>query len=84
MSKRGSQTAAQPTLQQRAIARGFDLFEAALRDPSILDDIPDGVTLVLLPIGDPEGTANGVQLGLEALDRGEDVFFKHIRDQKRT
>lgn len=81
MSKRGSSTATELTLQQRAIARGFDLFESALRDPSVLDEIPDGVTLVLLPLDDPEGTAHSVQLGLEALDRGEDVLFKHVRDK---
>lgn len=81
MSKRGSLTTTKPTLQQRAVARGFDLFEAALRDPSVLDDIPDGVTLVLLPMDDSDDIVHGIQLGLEALDRGEDIFFKHVRDR---
>ncbi len=61
------------------MALGFDLLEAALRDPSLLDGIPDGVTLVLLPVDDPEAATRSVQLGLDAIDRGEDVLFKHVR-----
>lgn len=35
-------------LTQRAIGTTFDFLRAVGADPGILDDIPDGVTLILL------------------------------------
>ena len=68
-----------PDLTKRNIDLGFDLLDAILDDSSILDQIPHGITLILLPSGDPELFASNVELGLNAIHRGRDVLFRHVR-----
>jgi hypothetical protein len=57
----------------------FDLTRAVLVDPTLLDEIPDGVTLVLLPDDDPDVAAEQIEAGLFAVREGRDVLFRHIR-----
>ncbi len=56
----------------------FDLFEAAFNDPMLLVDVPQGATLVLMPDDDPELFAANIEIGLAALRRGENVYFRHV------
>ena len=66
-------------LVERAIDLSFDFGTLILNDPSILDDIPNGVTLVLIPNDDPELAATKIALGIESIHRGEDVYVRHFR-----
>ena len=68
---------------RRAIALTFDFNRAILADPSILDDIPDGATIVLIPSEDPELAEAEVEQGLAALRQGRDVYFRHVRPGDR-
>lgn len=51
---------------------------AILDDPTILEDVPNGVLLVLMPDDDPEYTAISVERGMKAVARGEDVYFRRF------
>ena len=68
-------------LTHRAIATTFALARDILADPSLLNDIPEGATLVLVPTVDPELAAAEVEQGLAALRRGEDACFRHVRSR---
>jgi hypothetical protein len=48
-------------------------------DPTILDDIPNGSTVVLIPDDDPELAELNLQSGLDSARRGADVYIRHIR-----
>lgn len=65
-------------LTQRAIGTTFDFARAIVSDPAFLDDIPDGVTLVLIPDDDAELAAAEIEQGIAAVRRGEDVYFRHL------
>ncbi len=65
----------------RNIKLSFDFARQILADPAILDDIPDGVTLVLLLKDDPAFNEINIDLGLKALRRGEDAYFRYMRDR---
>jgi Family of unknown function (DUF5647) len=52
---------------------------AILADPTLLDEIPEGCDLELLPDDDPELSALNIELGLAALRRGFNVYFRHVR-----
>ena len=66
-------------ITERAIDLVFDFGDAILADPGILEGIRDGVTLVLVPDDDPELAASKIAGGLRAVQRGEDVYFRHVR-----
>ena len=71
-----------PEEQARA-RRSLDLTrrftQAAMADPSILDGVPNGVTLVLLPAEEPERWDEEIELGLMAVRQGRDILIKHVR-----
>jgi len=64
---------------ERALDLSFEFAEEILADPSILDEIPNGITLVLIPDDDPELATAKIAGGLTAVRRGEDVLFRHVR-----
>lgn len=66
-------------LMERSIDLSFDFATSILDDPSILDDIPNGVTLVFIPDEDSELAAMKIARGIEAIHRGEDVSFRHVQ-----
>ncbi len=63
--------------KQLELLRRFTL--AVFADPSLADAIPNDVTLVLLPDDDPDFVETEMTLGLAALRRGQDVYFRHVR-----
>jgi hypothetical protein len=63
---------------RKTVAQTFDLISAALDDVSVLDDIPDGATLVLLPPDDPDFSEEAIALGIADVRRGRNVYFKHV------
>jgi hypothetical protein len=53
---------------RRNLKHAFELFDTLLDDPRELEAIPDGITVVAMPSGDPElCTANEVMLRTERL-----------------
>jgi len=64
---------------ERNIDLAFACARAILADASLLDGIPNGVTLVLLPEEDRDLTEQNLQGGLRAIRAGKDVLFRHVR-----
>lgn len=67
---------------------GFDFVSAAIDDPSLLDGIPQGATLVLLPEDDPDLTETNLGIAVRAAREGKTVVIrpavspKHSQDAK--
>lgn len=70
------------SLEQDAFDRDTELWSAFLHsivdDPEILNDIPDGAAVILLPDDDPELLEMNLQRGLEAAKSGADVYIRHF------
>lgn len=63
---------------ERNITLAFDFMAAIVDDPSLLDTIPEGATLVFLPDDDPAMVESNIQLGTDLVRRGENVYFLHV------
>jgi hypothetical protein len=61
-----------------SISLTADFIEAALDDASILNGIPRGAVLVLLPGDDPNFVTESIAIGIEAVRQGKDVVFRHV------
>jgi hypothetical protein len=75
-------TRAKPTVtanDQRIIRQTFSFMRGMVANPGIVQDIPDGANLVLIPPHNPELAAIEIEAGMLALSRGLDVYFRHIR-----
>jgi hypothetical protein len=63
-------------------ARDTELHIAFLQgiidEPSRLDDIPNGATLMLIPDDDPALAAYNRERGWRALLAGDNVYFRHV------
>jgi hypothetical protein len=62
----------------------FDLMQAALLDPDALADFPKNATTILLPGDDPDLYTANIEIGMAALRRGENVYFRHVSSPSRT
>jgi hypothetical protein len=51
---------------------------AIVDDPSILEDVPEGATVVLIPDDDPELAEGNYQRAINAARRGSDVYIRHV------
>ena len=75
-------TAAPNTLDpvsDRIVGQTFDWARAVVTDPSILDEIPDGCTLVLLPEGaDDAFVEANLVIATRAARRGRNVYIRHL------
>jgi hypothetical protein len=64
------------------------LLRQMLADPELLDDIPDGANLIVLPYDDPATTLRNVAQALRLSARGETVLLRRIngptRETERT
>ena len=61
------------------IGQTFDWARAVVADPTILDEIPNGCTLVLLPEGaDQEFVETNLAIALRAARRGRNVYIRHL------
>jgi Family of unknown function (DUF5647) len=58
------------------LTHGFT--QAMLDNPELLNDVPNGVHLVLLPEDDPEMFEVNLRIGLDAARRGENVYLRHV------
>ncbi len=59
------------------LARRFTL--SIFEDPSLLDDIPDGITLVLIPDDHDELAQANLDIAVGSARSGRDVLIRHIR-----
>ena len=66
-----------------AIERNLDLAEqlllAQLADPALLEEIPDGATVVLVPDDDPALAEHNLAVAREVFARGKNVYLKYVR-----
>lgn len=69
---------------KRNITLSFEFAKSIVDDPAILEEIPDGATLVLLPDDEPDLVRENLRLGLEAAKRGEDVYIRHVKSLQST
>lgn len=58
--------------------------QAIVDDPSILEDVPEGATVVLIPNDDPELAEVNYQRAIEAARRGADVYIRHMTRNSAT
>lgn len=63
---------------ERNVTLSFEFAKSIIDDPAILEEIPDGATLVLLPDDEPELARENLRIGVMAAKRGEDVYFRHV------
>ena len=59
------------------LGRRFTL--SIFEDPSLLDDIPDGITLILIPDDDEELANANMEMMVGAVRSGRNVLVRHIR-----
>jgi len=59
------------------LVRRFTL--AGFADTSLFETIPNDVTLILLPDDDDEFVEREVRIGARIAQRGDDVYFRHVR-----
>ena len=72
MSERTPAASAPSTDAGRVFDLLDDLTQAIFAAPSLLDDIPDRATLVLLPDDDPNFTERGIARGVAATGQGDE------------
>jgi hypothetical protein len=63
---------------ERNITLSFEFARSIVDNPSILDEIPDGATLILLPSDEPDLVRENLRLGIAAAERGENVYLRHV------
>lgn len=68
-----------PAPANRAIEAAFDFLDAALADPAVLDRVPEGALLVIVPEDDPELARYNIEIGQQAVLAGRNVYFMHWR-----
>jgi hypothetical protein len=49
-----------------------------LDDPALLDEIPEGTTLVLIPSDDPAIAEANLEIAMAEVRKGRDVYIRHI------
>ena len=71
-------------VDHRGITLTFDFTRAIVENPDILDDIPNGALVVLIPPDDPELATREIEAGIAWLRQGADVYFRHVRPGDRV
>jgi hypothetical protein len=67
------------TIQSRRTELHVALGRAILKDPSILDEMPNSAVVALLPSDADEAFIDAeVSLGIDALKKGRSVYFKRL------
>ena len=78
-----TEIASPPSVERDQTERRLDLHaryvEAGLSDTSLLEDIPRGVTFLLLPDDDPAFVEREIALAAAAAREGKDVYLRHVR-----
>ncbi len=77
-------TKAEPTLDtataaDRNLALIGDMLQAQLANPDLLNEIPNGATVVLIPGDDPELAEYNFGVARTLVARGKNVYLKRVR-----
>ncbi|MGH2535743.1 MAG: DUF5647 family protein [Thermomicrobiales bacterium] len=67
------------THAERNITMGFAFTRQILDDPSLLDAIPDGATLILIPGDDPALAEANLAMAIGEVRKGRNVYIRHVR-----
>jgi hypothetical protein len=73
-----TETDAERAYAARSIELSGTLALAILKDASLLDDIPNGCSLFLIPADEPEFLERSIALAISAIRAGRNVYFKHV------
>ena len=65
------------TATGRNIDLAFTLLRAQIADPALLEQIPDGATLMLIPDDDPELAEHNFALARQLFASGRNVYLYH-------
>lgn len=68
---------------ERNMDLAFQFIGQILNDPALLDEIPDGATVVLLPDDDPGQTNANIDLAVDSARDGSNVYMRHIETSSR-
>ena len=66
----------------QSIERAFRFARAEFADPSILECIPNGASLALIPDDDPAAAARAIRAGIMSVERGKNVYFLHVHQHE--
>jgi hypothetical protein len=67
------------TFRRRNAALLSELGTAIIQDASILDEIPEGAMLVLLPTNaDRDFIESSIATGIDMIAKGHNVYFRHL------
>ena len=56
----------------------FDWLQSVIDDPSVLDQIPNHASIVLLPQDDPEQFEANLAMAMDAARKGKNVYLKQV------
>lgn len=76
---RAAGTPAAEGVVERNIGLTFELIQAIADDPALLEEIPHGATVILIPADDPDLAARNIAGGHRRVLAGENVYFRHVR-----
>jgi hypothetical protein len=76
--KSNAEPAVDAVLAERNIELAFSFMHDVLDDPALLDEIPEGTTLVLIPSDDPATAEANLQIATTEARKGRDVSIRHV------
>ncbi len=76
---RQPETLDKATAVDRNLALAGAHLAAVMADPTLLEQIPEGATLVLIPDDDPPLAQHNLGLALQAFATGKNVYLYHVR-----
>ena len=71
-------TAAPPSSIDRNIELACGFAQLVARRPELLEVIPEGAVLVVLPMDDLDRYHENIELGMKAVEQGSNVYFMHV------
>jgi hypothetical protein len=60
-----------------------DMTAAMIERPDLVEDIPNGAFIALLPEDDPDSHPAAIEHALLALGRGHNVYLRHVSSEER-
>lgn len=82
VSQAGKKTPSAPA-DERVIGLGFDLLRSVIADPVLLEQLPDGATIAIVPEDDPEVAQINLEAARHAAQKGEDVRYHFVGSDGR-
>ncbi len=67
------------TAVDRTLVLLGEFLQTQLEDPALLEEVPNGATVALIPDDDPELAEHNLNLALESFAAGKNVYLRHVR-----